>query len=202
MSANSKIRAAIWKLGGGEAAQDKPDVFQGYITAVNELARTCSCTLITGPTDLQLTNVRLMTQVDDGLLLIPAIDSEVMVSYAPNYDSYVVMYSQIDKCYIVAGGFTFLLWSSGIELAGNNFGGIPMVAPLTAKVNAIEKLLNELIEIYNSHTHPYVNVSAPAVTSPTTQTENNNINPLTAQSDLENTVVQHGDGSGSNLEEE
>ena len=174
---------------------DRPEVYVATVDSVDIGNRTCSCSLVSGSTDIALTNVKLMANVDDGMLITPTVGSTVIIESAPNIEPYVSMFSGIDKVFQVAGGSTYQIDSDGIKLNGENFDGLVKVAKLTEKLNNIEDLLNDLITKYNAHTHPYVNVAAPATTSPTTSLETGTIAPITSQSDIENTTVKHGDGS-------
>jgi hypothetical protein len=111
-----------------------------------------------------------------GLLVVPADKSVVQATMLEGMEEnwVLVQYSNIANVYINTGGGT-------VELNGHDYGGLVMVQKLVEKINALEVAMN-------THTHPYVNVAAPATTSVTTQ----QINPETQVADLENTRVKHG----------
>lgn len=194
MSVNSRIRNAIVDL-AKLAVLDKPNVIMATVDSVDVATRTCTCTTISNNTELQLLGVRLMAEVNDGLLIVPSKDSTVIIENTKDYPM-IIMYSAIDKVFSVAGGSTFQIDKDGIKLDGDGFNGLVKVKELTDKINAVEKLLNDLINKYNAHTHMYVPGTLASIpTAVTTSVESQTISPITKQSDIENTKVMHGDGS-------
>ena len=200
MSVNGRIRNAIVEL-AKLAVLDKPNVIMATVDSVDVATRTCTCTTISNNTELQLLGVRLMAEVNDGMLIVPSKDSTVIIENTKDYPL-IIMYSAIDKVFSVAGGSTFQIDKDGIKLDGDNFNGLVKVKELTDKINAVEKLLNDLINKYNSHTHagsyPVAGGgggTAAGTSAVTLAVESQTISPITKQSDIENTKVKHGDGS-------
>lgn len=165
------------------------------VKSVNESDYTCDCEPVDESADFL--DVRLRSIVDNnatGLVSIPKVGSIVLVALIANEDAeaFVVSFSELDKIIIEnVGGMTTQWLSNVINLNGDGHKGLVKVVQLTQKLNAVENKLNALLAKYNAHTHPYVNVSSPAVTSPTTQLEPGTVTP-TQQSDIENTKVKHG----------
>ncbi|HVX01018.1 MAG TPA: hypothetical protein VHA52_11360 [Candidatus Babeliaceae bacterium] len=99
---NGPIRDAIAQL-AGTYQKDEVYMVACTVTDVNEAARTCTCTSVTGKSSTDLQNVQLMAEVDDGMLLVPSIDSTIIVGYSKRNVPYVALFSQIDKVVIVTG---------------------------------------------------------------------------------------------------
>ena len=83
---------------------------------------------------------------------------------------------------------------SEIQLNGKNYDGLVKINDLVDKLNALENKVNSIISTFNTHTHPYVNVSSPATTSPSTSPITGTLTP-TQKIDLENSTVKQGNGS-------
>lgn len=172
MADNNSIKQAIREL------TKTDDVLYSVlckVKSVDTTNNTCDCEPING--DADLLEVRLMAQNTNGFLIIPTVNSTVVVTMINKYTGYVAMFSDIEKIY----------------LNGDNYDGLVKVGDLVEKLNNLEDLVNDLVTKYNTHTHPYVNVSTPAVTSPTTSLETTVLVP-TQQTELENTTVLHGNG--------
>ncbi len=136
---------------------------------------TCYCVPINGDADMQ--EVKLIANNNKGFLIVPAVDSVVIVSLLSGSSYYVSMFSKVDS----------------IQLNGDSYGGIPRVDPLVTKVNALENLLNNVLNVLKTTSIPL----APSGTYPFAPlyAALSNIAPLTQKSDLENTTVKHGNGS-------
>lgn len=109
MGANEIIRNSIRKIAGTNntshevSFSDKATIYTATVDSVDEAARTCSCTLISGITDISLDTVQLMAGVNDGLLLIPTVDSTVRIAHLQNVDPFVILFSQLDKVLMIVG---------------------------------------------------------------------------------------------------
>ena len=72
----------------------------------------------------------------------------------------------------------------------NDQSAIPISGSVTERLNKLENFVNQFVSTYNSHTHPYVNVAAPAVTSVSASLVSGTLL-STAVKDIENPKVQH-----------
>jgi len=172
MADNNSIKEAIREL------VKTDDVLYSVLCTVKSVDTTnniCDCEPIDGSADLL--EVRLMAQNDTGFLIIPKTDSVVVVTMINKYTGYVAMFSEVEKIY----------------LNGDNYDGLVKIGDLVDKLNNLENKVNSIINTYNTHTHPYVNVSTPATTSPSTSLVTGTLTP-TQQTELENTTVVHGNG--------
>lgn len=172
MANNNSIKQAIREL------TKTDDVLYSVlckVKSVDTTNNTCDCEPING--DADLLEVRLMAQSTDGFLIIPTVNSTVVVTMINKYTGYVAMFSGIEK----------------IKLNGDNYDGLVKIGDLVDKLNALENKVNSIINTFNTHTHPYVNVSTPATTSPSTSPVAGTLTP-TQQTELENTTCLHGNG--------
>lgn len=181
----------------GTYGSDNVIMLTASVDSVSEAGRSCMVTPIND--NIASFPALLMAETDDGLLILPTEGSTVKIVFSGQNAPTVIQFSQIDKIFIVAGGSTFLIYSSGIELMGNKYGGIPEVEALTTKYNNLEKVVNKLIDNWTNLASAYVpgsptvtglpaSLTAPPFNSVTDLT-------LTVRSDIENTKVKHGDGS-------
>lgn len=153
------------------------------IKSVSQQARTCVCTPIGGKSVTDITNVQLMAEVEDGVLLIPVIGSTVFVCYSTQNLPFIALFSGIQK--------VILIGASGIQLQGGEFGGLVEVLALTTKLNNLENLVNDLAAKFNTHTHILTLTTGTGTAAPTLTSESTVLTP-TKRADIENTAITHG----------
>jgi len=128
---------------------------------------TCDVQIV--DTEFELTGVRLQTETSSGVLLVPAIDSKVIISPIDDFEYVVIMYSAV----------------SAIKFLNGSFGGMVKVQSLVSKLNDIEQKVNDIISWANAHVHSGNNVT------PTTPYSGGNLTE-TERTDIENGEVTHG----------
>ncbi len=96
------------------------------VTAVDIPTLTCDCEPINGDADIK--DVRLMAGTGNGVTLIPAVDSIVIVQMISDVSAYVSMFSQLQS----------------IQLLDGSFGGIVKIPELITKINTIENRVNAI----------------------------------------------------------
>lgn len=121
------IRESIQYLAGNHQT-DRVSLMDATVVSVDEAARTCICTAVTGASGNDIPDVRLMASVDDGFLIIPALGSTVIVAQSIFTDPLVVGFSEVDK----------------IILRGGDLGGLVKVLSLVTRLNLLEKDINTL----------------------------------------------------------
>lgn len=170
MADNYSIKDAIRELAKSD------DALYSVLCTVKDVDTTnniCDCEPIDGSADLL--EVRLMAQNETGFLIIPKIDSVVVVTMINKYTGYVAMFSEIEE----------------IQLNGNNYDGLVKIGDLVDKLNNLENAFNQHLAIYNAHIHSggtiMGNTAVPTVVD-------TNILTPTQQIELENTTVLHGNG--------
>jgi hypothetical protein len=144
------------------------------VDSVDLVNLTCYCIPIND--DADITEVRLMANIDNGFLLIPEVNSIVVVSFLSDSSAYVSLVSKVSE----------------IQLNGTNYDGLVKVQELTDKLNNLENKLNDLITACSSQ----VVTLAPSGTFPL-DSFFTSVTPLipTQQIEIENQKVKQGDGS-------
>jgi hypothetical protein len=144
------------------------------VDSVDLVKLTCYCIPIND--DADITEVRLMANIDNGFLLIPEVNSIVVVSFLSDSSAYVSLVSKVSE----------------IQLNGTNYDGLVRVQELTDKLNNLENKLNDLITACSSQ----VVTLAPSGTFPLASYFTS-VTPLipTQQIEIENITVKQGDGS-------
>lgn len=174
MSYKDDIRTAIRKMSIDANAMVS---VLCQVLEVDIAAKTCYCAPVNGGADIPFANL-LSTGDKKGFLIIPKVDSFVMVTMTSEDDGFVSMFGAIESIY----------------LNSDNYGGLIKIEELVTKLNNLENKVNSIISTYNTHTHPYVNVSTPATTSASASQVTGTLTP-TQKADLENTTVKHGNGT-------
>lgn len=142
------------------------------VESVDIQKRIALVTTISGSTSFEF-EVNLQTSVSDGLIIVPKVDSDVVVLFSKNTNPLIIQYSDIDE-YI---------------LNGVDFGGMVKVIELTEKINNLENKLNDLITACSNQ----IVTLAPSGTFPLAPYFTS-VTPLiqTQQSEIENTIIKHG----------
>jgi hypothetical protein len=144
------------------------------VDSVDLTTLTCYCVPLND--DADIINVRLMANIDNGFLLIPELNSIVVVSFLSDSSAYVSLVSKVSE----------------VQLNGKNFDGLVKVQELTDKLNALENKVNDLITACSSQ----VVTLAPSGTFPLASFFTS-VTPLipTQQLEIENITILQGDGS-------
>lgn len=176
---SDEIRQTIQKLAGTHLV-DITHMAVAQVISSNVDACTCTVEMVTGKTTARRETVALMADVSDGLLLIPANGSTVIVAWSERNNPYVAMFSDLQDVYLDATG--------KITMNQGTDGGLVKVRDLVTKLNALENKVNAIISSYNAHVHPDpVSGSTGTPTVPITGT----LTP-TQVVDIENPNVTHG----------
>lgn len=148
--------------------------YDAVVVSVDENERTCVVNIVNGEYDGDLT-CRLMASVDDGVLVIPEVDTNVIICMDSKKIPYIAQYSGVEK----------------IILRGGQYDGLVKVNELKTKLNNIENLFNNLVTLFNTHTHPVVVSVGSGSTTPTTSQQTQTLTP-TQKADIENNKITHG----------
>ena len=152
------------------------------VTAVDVQTRTCTCTPVGGTNSSDITNVLLMAVLDDGLLLVPEVGSNVIIQYSPLNQPYVAMFGAISQA--------FLITTNGIQFQGGEMGGLVMLLPLLQKINDLEEAVNDLKTIITDWTPVPDDGGLALKTAATAWAAEQMV--ITERSDLENTSIKQG----------
>lgn len=184
------IRELVGENGGSLA------VVEGEVKAVDWDKRTCEVDLGDGRV---LPAVRLKSVIDDsnsGLTLKPKIGSVVLVAaVGEETEQVVVQYNEVDAVELHMQDVELTIEAGKVkvkadewEFNGGNNGGLAVIDKIAARCNDFEKALNEIKNVFTSHTHNVTGIGAPTATttSPLTYTV-----PNSKGSDFENKKVKH-----------
>lgn len=182
MSENRKIKDAI-KILSDTHTRDWVAIIPVEVLSVSETDQTMDVKPIGGDIDTIIPDVALVMDDGDGDCDIPTVGSTALIVLTTNGVASVVMCSDLDKKYIITK--TKTQFNNGL------FGGLVKVIELTQKINALENTLNTLIATFNSHVHS--GVSSGGATSGATTVPGPTALTPTAQTEIENTRITHGE---------
>lgn len=160
--------------------QDNTTSLVGTIISI-DTQNTCTVQPIDSTRTI-IQNILLSSDSGSAPSFVPAIGTTVVVTLFSNTSGYIAQHGKLASVALAPGT--------------QNYGGICIVADVVTRLNLIENAFNTFISsVYNVHTH--VVASAPG-TSATPIPQDTNSLQLTQSSDIENTVVTHGNGSQPN----
>lgn len=180
-SERQQLKAAIQHLADTHL-WDKNQFVLCSVDSVNESDQTCDCTPIGGNATTSIPAVKLTAEQNDGFLLIPAIGSNVVVTYSVRNEPYITLFSDIDKCILIAQKL--------VQFQDGSFGGLVKVAELTDKINKLENDLNVLKQAFTAWA--VVPNDGGAALKTITSTWSGQTIPVTSKSEIENTKITHG----------
>ena len=122
----------------------------------------------------------LMASIDDGLLVIPNVGSDVIVCYNSKNVKYICQFSEINKVLIIIGDTTVEVKDGSIKFNDGSFDGFVKISDLTSKLNDMVTKMN--VELGKIQT------GIVAGGGSYTPTNLSNFN----KSDYENTKITHG----------
>lgn len=140
MGNDRSVRDAVRRL-AGTFGGDTITFLSCSVSKVDISKRSCDCIQIGGDAVIEIPGVQLMSEVDDGWLLLPAIDSTVIVCYSNKNVPYIALFSEIDKAILIA--------NNGIQLQGGEFGGLTKTIELQTQLNKTNELLTALLTVLN-----------------------------------------------------
>jgi hypothetical protein len=172
----------------GSRLKDRVYIAACNVESVDEAKRAVSCTLIDGPAELKIT-AALMAVVDDGMLLIPTVNSTVKVVFSDYASPFVCQYSELDKITLIVGESQLIVQDGLFEFNKGELNGLVKLSPLIQKLNNLENAFNDLASKFNTHTH-ILALSAGTGTAAQTAAPETTVLTETQQADLENTKIK------------
>jgi len=180
MAGERQIQEAILQISGNKT-QDTVTIVECTVDSVSESSRTCDCTTLDG---IKISGVRLMSEVDDGVLTIPTIGSIVIVCHTKRLEPFICQFSSVDRVLIITGDTTIEAKDGSVKFNDGSFDGLVKIGDLITKLNNLENIVNQFIGLYNGHVHASSGVTTVSLVTQT-------LTP-TQQSELENTLITHG----------
>lgn len=196
---NRRLIDAIQTIAGTNKPSDNTKRALARVTAVDVPTRTCTVDTLTG-TIFTLNKVALMAQINDGFLMVPAIDSEVIVLYGTQVKTQVIMYSELQRVYAIVGDSGFEMLPDKVMFNDGSYGGMVIIEELVKRLNALEEDNNKLKKALGIvFTPPDLPTVAEGVTDACWKLLKDNLLTYTNQEiektkkdDLENKTVLHG----------
>jgi len=173
MSGDRKISEAIQILAG---ASKSGNVYalDAEVKSVDKTTRTCVVIAITGKTQSEIPDVRLMSAVDDGFLLVPVVGSNVCIIATPQSDAYISQYSEIEE----------------IIMRGGDLGGLVKLLDAVERYNKIEDDINKLKQAFTTWT-PTPNDGGAALKAAAASWSGQQLQ-KTVRADIENKKITQG----------
>lgn len=188
------IQTAIQKL-AGTFKRDSVTMLAGTVKSVDEDKATC---VVVVENDVEVPDVRLQSVICDGLLILPVVESDVMILFSKQNEPFICLYSDIKKWYMQVGDSSDTITDDGKRIFNDGkFGGLIKVKDpddsnigLLKKINNLENLVNNILTTLKSTTIPL----APSGTYPFAPlyTSLSNIAPITSESDITSNLITHG----------
>ncbi len=186
---NRNIKEAAKSL-SGTFGVDTAELVYCTVDSIDIPNCTCSCTPISGKATTGIENVLLKAEANDGFMLVPSVKSTVVVGISSlTKIPFVMLFEDIDQVIVKINNTQFNISDGLTKFNDGSNGGIPNVVALVSKVNALENLLNNVLNVLKATSIPL----APSGTYPFAPlyAALNDISPITARADIEDTTVTH-----------
>lgn len=191
MSNESRTIQECVRILAGTTGMKQVMLIIGEVKEVDEDNRTCSVESTIDTETLLYSGVGLIPETADGFVLVPSIDSTVIMARFENGETYIIKCSDIQKinCYISAA-HKFTFDTSGFIWNGGSLGGMVKVIDLTAKINALENKLNAVLTAIGTTWVPVANDGGAALKAlfiPPLST----LLTVTSQASIEDAKIKH-----------
>lgn len=133
---------AIRKIAGADGLK-KASFLTGTVTKVNEDDRTCDVDIKLGDSAESLTGVKLSVNPNDGFILIPAKDSDLLICLMSDNSPYMISCEDIDKVIcVIDSNNKYEFDKNGFIINGGNNGGLINITQQVTKLNLLVTQLN------------------------------------------------------------
>lgn len=122
----------------------------GVVTSVDEGERTCEVEPANGDADILGVNLQANIEFDNGVVKIPAIESEVIVSFLTKESGYVSLFTELSKIIVDIGGQTLELTESGWVFNAGSNGGLININELKTQIDKNSSAISALLLTFNS----------------------------------------------------
>ena len=183
----ANIRELVRELSGRNNFTDI-SMYEAIVNSVDFDNHTINASALNG-SSVEFSAARLMTTKNgDGVIFYPSIDSTVIILSTPTINPIVVGFGETQRSrYTSSDNVTIV--AQKVELQSDEYGGIVKIEPLLEKINKLEDVVNNLINLFNTHTHIASSFGTPTTTPPSLDTD---IIVKTIKEDLENPDATHG----------
>jgi hypothetical protein len=147
MSINSDLALKLKKIIlGDEDFAFLPQLMTANVVSVELDSGTCTVDTVSGGQGVQMSGVRLQTVVEDGLLLIPAVDSSVTILSANKEAPVIIQYSKLDKAYLQVGKSSLNITSSLTKFNDGSNGGLTITPELKTQLDKTNAVLQAVVD--------------------------------------------------------
>lgn len=182
-----RLRDKIW-------AEDAYEIFVATVQSVDEEALTIDVLMGEDeeePDVVPGVRLRASTDAPDGLIVIPEIESTVLIAAIEGAGYYcMLMASKVAKVKWAVGDMNMLFGPDEIVFNNGDNEGLVIVTKLVERLNKLEEALADLITKYNSHTH-VTSCGAGPGSATATPTKSTKVVTNTVQEDIENPLIKH-----------
>lgn len=165
------------------------------VLEVDEKEQTCDCEPLND--DAELFGVRFKANLnnENGLLIVPKVGSNVIVTPINKQTGFVSVVSDIERMEIKLNSITLDIDENEVVFNGGDLDGMVIVGDLVNKLNNLENAFNQLNAEYKSHIHAIVGaIPLLPPTLPTSSPTVSAATPLltpTIKNEVENKKVKH-----------
>jgi hypothetical protein len=132
---NNEIASAIRKIARTEN-KDFLRVVRCVVDKVNLGSRIIECTPNDSIGDTKYENVSMLASIDDGFILVPKVDSEILVlDYGVTKQPLAIQYSELEEAYLIC---------DKIQFNDGKLGGLVKVNDLKTQLNTLQSEINTL----------------------------------------------------------
>jgi len=128
MTGDRKIKEAIETM-SGTRGQQSIKLVECEVISVDESKRTCNVSVIGGNAEYDIENVRLMATIDDGLLIIPTVGSQILVAHNNQNVKYICQFSEIEKVLLITGETSIEIKDGSVKFNDGSFDGFSFQCP-------------------------------------------------------------------------
>lgn len=142
MSYKTDIRDALRTIIGANNGGE--DMFSAVVDSVSIETRSCSVTTISNDVEVELPNVWLMADIDNGQLIVPKVGSTVLIANNSQLQPFVLMFSEIDSAWWVVGNSQFKITDGLIQANDGSNGGLTITPELKKQLDKTNTVLTAI----------------------------------------------------------
>lgn len=190
MNHQRKIADSIRQL-SGTFEKDNVEVYVCTVDSVDTTNNTCSVTVVSGEADIQIPNVLLSSEPNDGFILFPSVGSTVIIGLTTRNLPFVLMFEDIDSMQVTVNNTKFILKDGNIQMNDGSYGGLTKTQELQTQINKTNAVLQAVVNIISGTVIDEPGSGAPSALQAALKTAITGLS-LGNFSNIENTLITHG----------
>lgn len=148
---NRAIKDTIKQL-AGTFNKDIVAFVECTVSSVDIDSQTCDCVAISDNAETEIPNVRLSAEANDGIIIIPKVDSTVIVGLSSRIGAFVAMFEDLDSYQIAINETTFLIQDGLTQFNDGSFGGLTKTQELKTQIDKTNEVVNIILTILTGST--------------------------------------------------